>query len=188
VAKDTDQIVVGANGTVRVAPVGTAAPADASDPFGAGWVDLGYTSEDGVTFTDSKTLEAIPVWQLFYPARRVVTERDFTMAFALRQFAGHQVEFAFGGGEVTEDDPGLFRYTPPSPEVIDERALSVEWLDGSKVYRIIMEKGMVTENVETKLARANAADLPITFGILGDDAIAAPWFLLTNDPSFVEAT
>jgi hypothetical protein len=188
-AKDTDQIVVGANGTIRVAPVATADPADVAAAWPAGWVDLGYTSEDGVTFTDARTLEAIPVWQLLYPARRVVTERDATVAFTLRQFSRDQVVFAFGGGDVVEDPPaasGNFRYTPPAPEVIDERRLGVEWLDGDKTFRLILPRGIVTENVETKIVRTAATDLPITFGILGVDGVD-PWYLLTDDPDFAAA-
>jgi hypothetical protein len=188
-AKDTDQIVVGANGTIRVAPPATADPADVSAAWPAGWVDLGYTSEDGVTFTDARTLEAIPVWQLLYPARRVVTERDATVAFTLRQFSRDQVVFAFGGGDIVEDPPaasGNFRYTPPAPEVIDERRLGVEWLDGDKTFRLILPRGIVTENVETKIVRTAATDLPITFGILGVDGVD-PWYLLTDDPDFAAA-
>lgn len=186
--KETDQIVVGANGTVRVAPTTAVEPTDISVAFAATWVDLGFTSEDGVTVTDSKTTEAIPVWQLFYPARRIVTERELSVAFTLRQFSGNQVEFAFGGGAVSLDSAGKYRFTPPSPETLDVRKLAIEWTDGSKTYRLIIPKGMVTENVETKIARTNAADLPITFSVIGDDTIAAPWYMLTNDPTFAEAT
>lgn len=185
--KTTDEIVVGANGTIRVAALSVPEPADIAAAFDAGWADLGYVSEDGVTVVDAKTLESIPVWQLFYPARRIVTERDLTVAFALRQFSGIQVEFAFGGGEITEDGAGKFRFTPPSPEVIDERKLAVEWLDGDNTYRLIIPKGMVTENVETKIVRNAAQDLPITFGIIGTEG-EDPWYLLTDDPTFAEAT
>lgn len=186
--KETDQIVVGANGTVRVAPTGTTEPADISVAFAAGWVDLGYCSEDGVTFADARTLEKIPVWQLFYPARQIITERDFTVNFTLRQFNGPQLEFAFGGATVTADSAGKYRLVPPSPEVIDTRKLAIEWLDGTKTYRLIIPKGMIVDGVESKVARANAVDLPITFGVIGDDSITSPWYLLTNDPYFVEAT
>lgn len=185
-SKDTDQIVVGANGTVRVAPLGTPEPADIEAAFDAAWTDLGYTTEDGVTVTDSKTLENIPVWQLFYPARRIITERDFTVAFALRQFSGRQVEFAFGGGAVTADGAGKYRFTPPAPETIDERMLSVEWVDGDKTFRLILPRGIVTENVETQVVRTAASDLPITFGIVGQDGVD-PWYLLTDDPDFADA-
>lgn len=185
--KDTSQIIVGANGTVRVAPVGTAEPADIDAAYGAGWVDLGFTSEDGVKFRDTKSVEAIPVWQLFYPARRVISERDFAVEFVLRQFSGNQVEFAFGGGTVSVDGAGKYRFTPPDPEVIDSRALAVDWLDGDYSFRLIVPNGMVSEDVETQLARATAADLPITFSVIGEDGVD-PWYLLTDHPAFLEAT
>ena len=186
--KNVDEIVVGANGSLWVAPVGTAAPADETAAPGVGWVDLGYASEDGVTVTDSKTLESIPVWQLFYPARRIVTERDLALSFVLRQWNGENVKLAFGGGEVTEPVPasGSYKYTPPDPEAIDERALMIDWADGTKHYRLVLTRGMVTENVETNLVRTAAADLPITFGLIGDDT-GEPWYLLTDDPAFAPA-
>ena len=186
-AKDVDQIVVGANGSIHVAPIGTTQPVSEAAAYAAGWVELGYTSEDGVTLTDSKTIEPIPVWQLFYPARRVITDRDFSAAFVLRQWSADTVALAFGGGEVTEVSTGHFKYEPPAPEVIDERALGITWLDGDKTYRLIIPRGVVIENVETKIARGAAADLPVTFGIIGDDAGGAPWYLLTDDPAFEPA-
>lgn len=186
-AKDADQVVVGANGSVYVAPIGSTEPADINAAWAAAWVDLGYLSEDGVTITDGKTIENIPVWQSFYPVRRMITARDFNVSFALRQFSGEQVEFAFGGGAVTVDGTGAFRYTPPSAEVIDYRMLGVEWLDGDKTFRLIIPRGIVTENVEMQITRSAAADLAITFGVVaqaGED----PWYILTDDPDFVAAT
>lgn len=187
---DVDEIVVGANGSIHVAPVGTAAPADPVEAYGAGWVDLGYASEDGVTLTVSKELGTVDVWQSFFPGRRMVTGRDLAAAFVLRQWNEGNIVLAWGGGEVTHvvaDGPPAvvehWRYEPPAPEDVDERTLAVDWVDGTKHYRLIIVRGMVTENVETKLAKADAADLPITFGIIGEDGVV-PWFLLTDDPAF----
>jgi hypothetical protein len=184
VAKETDEIVIGANGTVRVAPVGTAIPTTSAAAFAAGWTDLGYTSEDGVTVTESRDLENIPVWQLFYPARRIITGRDLTIAFVLRQWSSDTVSLAFGGGDITWVAAGQYKYEPPAPEFIDERSLAVDWIDGDKNYRLIVPRGMVTENVETNITRTAAADLPITFGIIGSDDTGAPWTLFTDDPAF----
>lgn len=185
--KDTDEIVVGANGSIRVAPKGSTEPADISAAWDAAWVDLGFANEDGVTVKDAKTLEDIPVWQLFYPAKKIVTARDFTAAFVMRQFSGLQVELAFGGGTVSEDSAGKFRFTPPAPDVIDERALGIEWTYGDNTYRLIIPKGVVTDDVESKITRTAAIDLPITFGVVGEDGVE-PWYLLTDDPTFAEAT
>lgn len=181
--KDVAEIVVGANGTIRFAPVGTAAPASEAAVVDAAWVDAGYASEDGVTFTDAKTLEEIPVWQLFGPARRIVSARDVTVAFALRQWSGPNLKFALGGGTITAPSPGHFKYVPPDPEDVDEKALMIDWADGTKLYRLVLIRGMVTENVETNLVRTAAADLPITFALNWDDA-GDSWYLLTNDPAF----
>lgn len=184
-AKSTDQITVGANGTVFLAPKGTVAPVDIATAWAAAWVDLGLTSEDGVTFTDAKTMEKINVWQLFYAARWIVTERDAKAAFVLRQWSKDTVKAAFGGGTITTTagPPAHYLYTPPAPENIDENALGIEWKDGTKVYRLVIPRVTVTENVETKLVRAAASDLPITVSAMGTDG-AAPWTLRTNDPSF----
>lgn len=186
--KEVDEIVVGANGSVRVAPLGSPLPVGVEAAYAAAWTDLGYTSEDGVTARDEKTLAEIPVWQLFYPARRVVTARNFVVSFALRQWSGETVALAFGGGAVvtTAGPPEFFTYEPPEPEDIDERMLSIEWLDGLKIYRLHLNRGIVTENVETKLTKASAADLPITFGIIGEEGVK-PWSLVTNDPAFAAA-
>lgn len=185
-AKDTDEIVVGANGTVRAAPLATTAPATSVATPAVGWLDLGYVSEDGVTIRDAKTLEPIPVWQLFHPARMVVTGREFSVSFALRQWSKNTAELAFGG-TVTEPDgvtnPGEFKLTPPSPEDVDERSLMVDWVDGGSDFRLVIPRGVVTEGVESNLRRGSASDLPITFGVIGSDT-GDPWYLLTNHPAF----
>lgn len=184
-AQDSDSIVVAGNGSVFVAPVGTSLPVDVATALPAAWVDLGYINEDGATFNDSKTTEEIQVWQSFYAPRRVVTERSATVAFTLRQWDRLTVPLAFGGGEITTvaGPPAVYRYDPPDPEVIDERATVLEWLDGGSTYRIVLPRVMVSEGVETQLVRTAASDLPITLGILGTAGVK-PWSLLTSDPAF----
>lgn len=181
---DPDQITVGANGRVYVAPVGTVAPASISATPAGDWIHLGYTSEDGVTFLDGKTVEPIPVWQSFYPVRRIMTGKEASVSFALMQWNTDTVRLSFGGGTVTEPAPGEYRYTPPTPGPIDERALMVEWEDGDRSYRLVVPRGMVSENVETQLNKGAAGQLPIVFAVNGSD-VAAPWYLDTDDPAFV---
>jgi hypothetical protein len=181
--KDVDEIVVGANGSFWIAPVGTAAPATPVAAPGAGWVDLGYTSEDGATVRDSKTLEVVNVWQLFYGARLIVTERDFNVSVALRQWNGDTFKTAMGGGEITEPAAGVFKYVPPDPEDAGEKAAMLDWADGSKHYRLVMPRGYGSESVESNIVRASAADLPYTHTVLGADSVT-PWYMLTDDPAF----
>lgn len=188
----SSQIVIGGTGKVYVAPVGTAAPADHVTAWVAAWVDLGYTSEDGVTFGEARSVESIAAWQAFNPVRRIVTSIDTTIAFVLRQWSKDTVKLAFGGGTITQvaaaaGPPAIAAhslFTPPDPSVLDERAVGLEWVDGTKIYRLTTPKAILTEGVETNIARTAASDLPLTMGVVGTDGATA-WTLRTNDPSFV---
>ena len=152
----------------------------------AEWTELGFVSEAGATFNDSKTMADILAWQSFYPVRRIVTARDSTIAFVLRQWNGATIPLALGGGNIT-DNAGEFTYIPPDPDVVDERSLALEWADGDKHYRLYFPRGMVTEAVSTSLVRTAAADLPITFGVISDGT-TDPYTLFTDDTAFAHVS
>lgn len=181
---NADAIVVAANGNVRVAPVGATQPTTPDAAPAAAWLDLGYVSEDGVTFTDSKEIEDVNAWQSFYPVRKIVTGKEATLAFALREWDERTVPLAFGGGTITSPSAGVWRYVPPAPGTLDLRALMIDWQDGDKDYRLIVPRGMVSEAVETNLVRTGAADLPITFSAIPASTTSDPYILLTNDIAF----
>lgn len=182
--KTADEVVVGANGSIYVGDVGATAPADILDTIDpAEWIELGYTNEDGVTLTDTKEIEDINAWQSFYAIRKIMTAKSGQVAFNLLQWNGATVRLAFGGGTVTQDQAGAYRYTPPAPGPIDERAMIVEWVDGAKNYRLVCARGLVSEDVETNLTKSAAGELPIVFGFVGEEGVDT-WYLLTDDPAF----
>lgn len=181
---NSTEIVVAGTGKVWVAATTATMPTDATTALAAGWTDLGYTSEDGVTFTDSKDIADVGAWQSFYPVRKIVTGKQATVAFALRQWNKDTVPLAFGGGTISAAGAGK-KYTPPSPDTIDSRAIVIEWTDGTKHYRLLVPNGLVQEAVETNLTRTAAGDLPITFAATPASASAAAYTLFTDDPSFV---
>ena len=118
--------------------------------------------------------------------RKLIESREFTATFVLRQFSGPQTEFAFGGAEVTSTANG-FRLTPPSAEVIDIRSVIITWQDGDKSFMLVIPRCIVTDDVETNLVRNAAADLPIGVSVLASED-EDPWFILTDDETFAEAT
>jgi len=184
--KNVDEIVVGANGSVYAAPDATPLPDDIDDALNAAFVDLGFTSEDGVKAKDAKSITDIGVWQRFYPVRKIVDSREFTANFVLRQFSGPQVELAFGGATVTSTTNG-FKVTPPSAEVIDIRSVIITWQDGTKSYMLVIPRCIVTDDVELAIVRNAAADLPIGLAVLASED-EEPWYFLTDDETFAEAT
>lgn len=185
--KNAGEIVIGSNGSIFSALPGSPIPASINDPFDpASWIDLGYASEDGVTWADGKSLFDVNVWQSFYPARKGVESREGTATFTLMQWNGDTVKLAYGGGDVVEVDDGAYRYVPPDPSEVGEKMLGIEWEDGDKDYRLVLPRGMVSDGVETNIVRTAAGMLPITFSVLGTDG-SDPWFFDTNDPAFAAA-
>jgi hypothetical protein len=182
-SNNPNEIVVGGNGRILVAEVGTAAPADITEAASASWTELGYVSDEGVTFTVGKEIEDVNVWQSFYAVRRLMTAQSGQLGFELAQWNRDTVPLAFGGGTISEPAAGAYRYTPPEPGPIDERALILEFEDGDYSFRIVVPVGMVTEDVETTLNKAPNGVLPITFGVNGQEGVA-PWYLDTDHPAF----
>lgn len=180
-AVDSDNILVGAAGTVRVAPVGTAVPTGLASYSGT-WVDLGYLGEDGVSFDPTMDVNEIMAWQDFYPVRRNVTSRGLDITLPLLEWKKDTIPFAFGGGEVTTDT-GIHTYTPPDPEDIDERALSIEWSDGTRDYRWHIARVMVSSLPSFSVQRTDPATLEITCSVMGVSG-ATPWHFITDDAAF----
>lgn len=184
-SKDPNEIVVGANGSIYVAPVGTSAPTTVASALNGAFVELGYTSEAGVTLNRSQTITDIRVWQSRYPARRIVEDEVLSASFALRQWNRDTVELALGG-EVASQGGGNFKLTPlPVDDAIDTRILVIEWQDGDdKDYRLVIPRCVVTDTGDITVARTGAADLPVTLSVLAEEGGGDPWTLFTNDPAF----
>lgn len=183
-----DEILVGANGAIWIGEKDSEDLPDdvATDIDDDSFTNLGFVSEEGAKFLNGKTVTGIPVWQSFYDARKIVSARVSSIAFALRQWSGETVPFALGGGVIETNGEDEFVYTPPQPEDIDEHSLILEYEDGDKKYRIVFPRGLVTENVESQIVRTAAADLPIVFEALSDGT-TDPFTIYTNDPSFEAA-
>lgn len=181
-ALDSAEIIVGGTGQLYAAPEGTPLPVSLNGPL-AGFVDLGYTTEDGAKFTDGKTTNDIRPWQSFYPVRAHVTERSAMLEFTLLQWNEDTIPLAFGGGGFTEPVTGEYRYNPPEPEVLAVNALVLDVTDGTRNFRIGIARGFVTSNTESTFAKTGPALLPITFTVLANDD-GKPWTIDSDDPTW----
>lgn len=172
-AQDQSELVVGQNGNIYTAAADTAGPTATTGSWPGGWTDLGLVNSDGVTFTQSKNIEDINSWQLFFPARRIVTGVTATLACTLQQWNADTLAFALSGsftGAVL---------TPADPEDIVETAFGVEWRDGNKVFRLFSLRGTLTGDTAIQVARNAAAELPITYSVSGV-ANQDPWTLVAD--------
>lgn len=163
---NASEIRVAGTGRVLVAPAHTAPPANFTTDWAAPWVDLGYTSADGVKFTKKDKLDPIDTWQTVAAIRYVYSDRDLSVKFALLQVNADTLPFFFGGGSVTSGATGLSYEIAASPRV-DERALGIEFRDGPSItHRFVVPRGVVTETDETSFTRTTSVKLGVTFSAL----------------------
>ncbi|GAA4908040.1 hypothetical protein [Streptomonospora salina] len=178
----SDQPIVGANGDIWFGPVGTAKPQVTAE-VPADLTKLGLVSEDGVTFGNSRDTTNIPVWQSFYPARRLTTEVENTMAFALATWSRDSVRFAFGGGTWSGDATAGFTYTPPEPGHEAEYAVLMRWLDGDFTGQLWFPRSTLSENEDLTIKKDEAALLGVTVAVLGQVGMP-PWQFDSADARF----
>lgn len=182
--KDASKVRVALTGSVYVGDETSTLPASISDPVDATFDDLGYTTEDGVTFTFGKEVENIMGWQSSDPLRILVTEEPKNVAFTLRQIDKATFLQTFGG-TITEPDvttkPGEFEWHPPAPGSAPVKTIIVEFDDDGIQYRWIFRRGQDQAEKEVTLMRTDAVNLPAEYAVL---AANPDWgFVQTNDPA-----
>lgn len=183
-----DEVIIGSGGKVWYGATTATAPTSALVGMldTNQWTDLGIVAEDGVTFTDNRTIQDIEQWNGFLPVRKVVTKRDTTVAFKLRQWNTKNLILALGGGSFD----GSFTYTPPTTTTISEWGLIVTWRDGTHDFLLYIARGMVSSSVSFSLVKDKNAELPVEFSVLGDPTgvEVAPYKLFTDSQIFTGGT
>lgn len=187
-SQDADAVMIAGNGDIYTAPVGSTLPVDPTTALDAAFIQLGYVSQDGVTWRNEQTKEPINVWQSFYAIKYRVTETSAEMEFILKQFDINTLPFAMGGGTITTTaGPPIFHtYVPPAPETIDERSVVLAWKYSTYDYRMVVPRMMVTGSIETVLSRGQESELPVTLSLLGAPGVDA-FAMYTSDPAFAAA-
>jgi hypothetical protein len=184
---NAEELLIGGTGHIYVAPTGTALPDTVGEALDAAFTELGYTTEDGVTFRDSKEIRPTKAWQAFNPLRRTVMSRDTEAEFALMQWNESTLITGFGGGWVEEFSAGNFKYHPPAEAERNEQAVVIDVEDGDEVWRFVLPVAEVTSNTEAKFARAEDSALAVTFGVNAQSSGDA-WYVCSNSDALDAVT
>lgn len=163
--------------------------------------DLGYTTDDGVTFSIARETNEIPGWQAMEALRVLVTAEPRSAQFTLRQME-RQSWLTTMGGKVTElvaavpADPGpaalaIYRWEPDIGK-LPEGMLFIDMDDelpsGVQVrYRYGFRRATQSDAVEFNLKRTDAVNLPNTWKALAPVGGLKSFYADTNDPSFAAA-
>lgn len=181
------QIVIPQSSRVWLAPVGTAAPADATVPMPEGWYPVGLFTEDSLKFNSEPNFEQVRSAQSFFPTRTFQTSDAATVEVDLQQWSGRNFKAVYGGGSITVINSAgsvkHYRFAPPRIGGRSEIAACIEIIDGGKVYRYIIPRTMQMEGVSKDLAKTKESVLPLRLAVQGGDE-TDPWYVVTNDPAF----
>lgn len=183
-APDVNNVRAGLTGGIRVAAVGTTAPTTAVATYAAGWAELGYISDDGITESLDTDVSEIKAWQDGATVRKITSKADLTFKFTVLEtnkdvwslwYPGSTIATATGTTTVTVKAP-----TP------DPRAFAFDVTDGSKHTRIIVPKGEISERgdlvyknseavgYEFTMTCYRASDGTVAIKISDDAAVAVP--------------
>lgn len=183
---NASEIRVAGTGTIYVAERNTEPPADFTAGWSAAWVNLGYTTSDGVKFVKKDKLDPVDTWQSVAPIRFVFSDRDFSVKFSMLQINSDTLPFFLSSGPKAG---GTTRFDIAAAPAVDERALGIEFSDGPEVtHRFYIPRGAVTETDETSVTRTSAIKLGVTFTALtpirpGFEPLASWWMKPTSPPN-----
>ncbi|MCX4408301.1 phage tail protein [Streptomyces sp. NPDC059837] len=187
------EIRIAGTGNVWWGPAGTTTKDTAA--LASPWVNLGFTSSDGVKFNKKDKNDPVDTWQSMAPARFMLSDRDLTLKFQLLQINKDTFPFYLGlpsssvvaSGSQTETTAQKIDITG-APGGQDQRALAIDFADNNGTkdlrYRLVIPYGAVSEVEELSLTRTGAVKLGVTFTALsGDDATKPLATWLVNDPA-----
>ena len=187
-AKNATQVRVALTGSIWfTSNLNATIPGDLTDPP-ADFVDLGFTTPDGVTFTLSKETENIEGWQTSDILRKLVTAEPKVAAFVLQQ-VNRDTWLAAMGGTITQTRPlngaipAIHRWEPAAG-VLPEGILLIDFEDNGINYRFAFRRAQQSAEVEFQLVRNAAVKLPQEWTALAPASGLASFFLDTDDPAF----
>lgn len=179
--QDVTKVRVALSGNIFAADTGSTVPTDITVTPNASWVDLGYTTEEGITFSVEQQTEDLAGWQALEPLRTVVTAEPKQFNFTLRQLEKNTWTTAFGG-TVSTLGANNYKWVPPAAGAQTYKMFLLEFIDGSFKYRLVYRNCAQQGAREINFVRNNAVNLPLAYKVLA--ASPQTWELYTNDPAF----
>lgn len=155
-ATSSANVKVGTTGKIYVGPVGTTLPTAHSTTPAAGFTELGYISDAGVTEAMATTTNKIRAWQNADVVREVQTEHDLTFKFACLETNATVLATFYGN------------YTTGDIEINGLQPVAQEWvldvIDGVDVIRVVIPYGQITDRGDVQYVNADAVmyDMTVT--------------------------
>ena len=171
-ALSASNVRVAVTGAVSVGDVSTTAPTGTAAALNAGFTDLGYVSEDGVTITlpGGGDSEAIKAWQNGATVRtiRSASEDLPSFSFTLLETKKEVIELYFGSAVTATDSEGSVEFD--ATDLRAKKSFVIDVVDGSELIRTYIPIGAVVEVGDQVYANAEAIGYEVTIEAERDGA------------------
>lgn len=124
-------------------PAGTALPESASAAPGTGWTEVGYISEDGITWSTGRSSEPLKDWANKI-RRQLQSESTGTVAAPIISTTGEVLKTIFGEDAVTEATGGKITAVVSEGAVSGEEAFLFLMKDGDDLMMLGTTNGYIT--------------------------------------------
>lgn len=164
-AQTAANVLVGYEGSVYVAPTGTAAPTDAEGALNAAFKEVGFLTEDGITVAHDDETTELKAWQRSTVVRKTTTSSDTTVNFAMAERNKTAVELYYKKALETGDD-ALTEAAPPTKLV----SVVIDVIDGDNVHRMYLPSCEVTERGEISITSEDVISYEVTITAYEDSS------------------
>ena len=158
----------GVSGAIYRAPLGTSLPSDATTTLGAGYVELGYVSEDGLVNTNSPETENIKEWG-GTDVLNVLTEKTDEWQFTLIEVLNVNVLKAIYGANNVSGTLATGITVTANTDEQEEAIWVVDMVMRNGVLkRVVIPNGKISELGDITYKRDEAVGYEITLTGLAD--------------------
>ena len=153
-------------GAIWVAPKGTTLPTDATTALAGTYKLLGFTSDAGVTISESRTTDEIRAWEGRTVVYNTVTEYTESVSFTPIQVNGDVAKLTWGAGNVTVTSSTL--YAKHSAANLDPVCIVIETVPRPGIVKRYCGTFQLTERGDATLDGTQVDGRALTFNAIAD--------------------
>ena len=166
---NASEVGVGAaavTGAIFVAPQNTSLPSDATTALGGTWTLLGFTSDAGVTISESRSTDEIRAWEGRTVVYNTVTEYTESVSFTPIQVNGDVAKLTWGAGNVTVSSSTL--YAKHSAANLDPVCIVIETTPRPGIVKRYCGTFQLVERGDATLDGTQVDGRQLTFNAIAD--------------------
>lgn len=165
------QVQATSGGVFYMAPVGSTAPTDANVAPDAAFLNLGYTTTEGLVYTpNNKETDVFAMQNGGVQVMVAVTEASEEYKFAALQINSLNMGLAFGTSVTQTATSGSYVTNPALPATI-QRAFIFDIISGASIERIYIPRAVLIKPPAQNFVTGEANKLEYTLKAFSDSTI-----------------